>query len=137
MAFSFGSLFHSLGHALAGVFSHKDQINAAISEAQTVANAASIIFAASGHQSAVTEIGKISDGLNLVKGAVTSEASATTLADHATNLGNLANALVTSGDINVKNADTQAGIVAVVNKVQTVVGKVETSLTAAPPPPAE
>lgn len=134
MSFSFGSLFHSIGHAIASVFSHKDQINAAISEAQTVAGAASIIFAATGHTAAVGEIAKISDGLNLVKGAVTAEAGADTLAEHATNLANLANGLITSGDINVKNADTQAGIVAVVNKAQTVVGKVEASL--APPPPA-
>lgn len=125
-----GSLFHSIGHVLSSVFSHKDQINSAISEAQLVANAASIIFAASGNKSAADEIGKINDGLNLVKGAVTAEASATTITEHTTNLANLANALVTSGDINVKNADTQAGIVAVVGKVQTVVGKVGTLIDA-------
>ncbi len=131
---SFGSIFHSISHAIASVFSHKDQINAAINEAQVVANAASVIFAATGHDAAVKEIAKVSDALNLTKGAVTAEAGADSLADHVTNLGNLASALVTSGDIGVKNADTQAGIVAVVGKVQNVVGKVEASLA---PPPAE
>lgn len=129
---TFGSIFASLGHAIASVFSHKDQINAAIAEAQTVGNAVGIVFAATGNTAAAAEVAKVNDGLNLLKGAVTAEASATTISEHTTNLGNLAAALVTSGDINVKNADTQAGIVAVVTKVQNVVGKVETSLTAPP-----
>ncbi len=132
MAFSFGSLFHSIGHGIASVFSHEDQINGAIGEAQLLGNALGIVFAATGNHAAASEVAKINDGLNLVKGAVTSESSADTLAEHTTNLANLANALVTSGDINVKNANTQAGIVAIVNKVQNVVGKVETSLTTPP-----
>lgn len=129
MAFSFGSLFKSIGHAIASVFSHKDQINAAITDAQTVAGAAGIVLSAIGQNSAAAEVVKVSNGLALVSNAVTSGASADTLTEHVTNLANLTTALVTSGDIGVKNADSQASIVAVANKVQTVVGKVEASLT--------
>ncbi len=132
MSFSFGSLFHSIGHALASVLSHANQINQAIGEAKTVATAAGIAFSAAGQTGTAAEIAKINDGLTLVSNAVTTGASTETVIGHIANLVNLTNGLVTSGDIGIKNADEQSHIVAVANKVQTVVGKVETSLVAAP-----
>lgn len=134
MSFSIGSIFHSLSAEISKLFGgHAAQIQAAISDAKTVAGAASIVLTATGQTAAATEVQKINGALSIVAGAVDSETTADTLAQHAANLANLTTALVNSGDINVKNAQTQSTIAAVATKVQATVGALESAAVAATP----
>jgi len=136
MAFSIGGFFSKIGTALHNFFT-KDggAIQAGLSEAISAAGvAASVATIAdpTGSAAIVAEIGKVTNGLALVQGAVKSESTATDLNAHASNLATLVTGLVTSGDINVKDAQTQAAIGVMATKVQSVVGVLETAATVAP-----
>lgn len=131
-----GSLFHSLGAAISKLIGgHSAQIQTAIADAQNLAGASAIVLAATGQSAASVEVGKISSALSLASSAITAEATAETLTQHATNLTDLTIALVTSGDINVKNTATQATLAAVAGKVQVTVGALEVAAGSATPNP--
>ena len=128
----FDSLFNKLGHNIAHyVGSHKAVIHAAIDDAAKAAVAATSIAAALGEPVGVAaEIARVADGLSKVDKAVTEESSAGTLSQHASDLATLATGLVGSGDIGVKNPQTQAAVATVATKVQSVVGALETAAEA-------
>ena len=129
------NFFTQLGHSIAAFFKgHQATIQTTIGYAQNAAGAASAVAGILGESPAVTsQIGKISDALGLVSATVTAETSAETLTQHAANLSALTSALVNSGDIGIKNAQTQAAVGTVAVKVQGVVGALETAANAATP----
>ena len=136
MAFSIGGFFSKIGNTLHNFFT-KDggAIQSGLTEAIAAANTAASVAAIAdpaGAAPIVAEIGKVTNGLSLVQGAVKTETTATDLNAHAADLATLVTGLVTSGDINVKDAQTQAAIGAMATKVQSVVGVLETAATVAP-----
>lgn len=136
MAFSVGGFFSKLGSVLHNFFTHEaGPIQAGISEAlaaATVVAQVATIADPTGSAALVAEIGKVKDGLSLVSKGVTAASTATDLNGHAAALTDLVTGLVTSGDINVKNAQTQAAIGVMATKVQGVVGVLETAAGVAP-----
>ena len=130
---------------IAGFFtSHQTQVHSAIADAQSAVSAAIAIAVATtppgpnGAPSAlVTTLGGVSDGLTKVSAAVTSASSATTLGAQAANVAELANALIASGDVGVKNATSQTSLAntvnAVVSKTNTVIGALITAATVIAP----
>jgi hypothetical protein len=136
VAFSIGGFFAKIGTALHNFFT-KDggAIQTGIAEAISAANVAASVAAIAdpaGSAPVVAEIGKVTSGLALVQTAVKAEATATDLNGHAANLAALVTGLVTSGDLNIKDAQTQAAIGVMATKVQSVVGVLETAATVAP-----
>lgn len=134
--FSVSNFFHKIGAALHNFFT-KDggAIQAGLAEAISAAQVAASVAAIAdptGSAAVVAEIGKVTNGLALVQGAVKAESTATDLNGHAANLAGLITGLVTSGDINVKSAQTQAAIGVLAIKVQSVAGVLETAATVAP-----
>jgi hypothetical protein len=129
------NLFSKLGHAIASFFKgHQSAIQTAISEAQTAAGAATAVATVLGEPPSVAqEIGRISDGLTLASSAIAAESGAQTLSQHAANLSALTTNLVTSGDIGIRNTATQAAVGTMAQKVQGVVGALETAAAAVPP----
>lgn len=138
MAFSISGFFAKLDAALHNYYV-KDggAIQTGLSEAISAAGVAASVAAIAdptGSAAVVAEIGKVSNGLALVQGAVKAESTATDLNTHAANLAGLVTSLVTSGDLSIKNAQTQAAIGVMATKVQSVVGVLETAATVAPAP---
>jgi hypothetical protein len=136
MAFSIGGFFSKIGSVLHNFFT-KDSgaiqtgIAEALSAAKVVASVAAIADP-TGSAPLIAEIGKVQDGLALVSKGVTSASTATDLNGHAAALAGLVTGLVTSGDLNIKNAQTQAAIGVMATKVQSVVGVLETAAGVAP-----
>lgn len=137
MSFSIGGFFHSVETVLHNFFT-KDggAILTGISEAHTALNVAASVASIALPQSAATpalaEIAKVADALSIVQKGVSAESTATTLASHASNLAGVLTSLVTSGDINVKNAQVQAAVGVAATKVQSVIGVLENAATVAP-----
>ena len=132
--FSITGFFAKIGTALHNFFTKNGgAIQAGLTEAITAANVAGSVAGVLGEAPNVTaEIAKVTDGLNLVQKAVTASSTATDLNGHAASLAGLVTGLVSSGDLNIKNAQTQAAIGVMATKVQGVVGVLETAATVAP-----
>ncbi len=140
MAFSIGSLFHSIGSALHNFFTKnggaiQNGLSEALAAAAVAGSVASVFEPANADGSAnaiVAEIGKIASGLIIVQNGVSAASTATDLNGHAAALAGIVTGLVTSGDIGIKNAQTQAAIGVMATKVQSVVGVLETAANVAP-----
>ena len=134
MAFSIIGWFHSVETALHNFFTRNGgAIQAGITAASTAVGVASSVAVILGEPPNVgTELQKIQDGLSKVAGAVNSASTATDLNGHAEALAGLITGLVTSGDINIKNAGTQAAIGAAANKVKGVIGVLQSAAENAP-----
>ena len=130
---SIGSFFHSLAHKIAAFFgSHQAVIATVIADAQQAVAIAASVAGAVGESKLVPVLSGVSDGLSKVSLAVTAEASADTLTEHASNLTALAAGLIQStSDIGVKNAETKANVGAVLVKVNGVVTALEAAATVA------
>ena len=138
--FSVTTFFSKVGSALHNFFTNNSgAIQSGLSAAMTAASVAGSVAAImepaganGGPPPVVAEIAKVQDGLNLVSKAVTTASTATDLSGHAAALSGLVTGLVSSGDIGIKNAQTQAAIGVMAVKVQSVVGVLETAATVAP-----
>jgi hypothetical protein len=120
---------------------HQTQIHTALADAQSAVTAAIAVAAATLKPGAngspnpvVTTLAGVADGLTKISTAVASAASATTFSGQAANLASLTNSLITSGDVGVKDASSQASLTNAVNsvvaKANTVVGALFTAAAA-------
>jgi hypothetical protein len=137
MSFSIGGFFHSAGNALHTFFTKTDgAIQTVLADASVAANVAASVAAISLSPEQATpvlaEIAKVTDGLAIVQKGVTAESTAGDLTAHAQNLAGIVTSLVSSGDLNIKNAQLQASIGVAATKVQSVVGVLENAATVAP-----
>ncbi len=132
--FSLSSFFKSIGNALHNFFTRNGgAIQAGIGEAVAAAGVAASVSGLLGESpDVIAEINKVADGLQLVSKSVTAASTATDLTGHAAALAGLVTGLVSSGDIGVKNAQTQAAIGVMAGKVQSVVGVLESAANVAP-----
>ncbi len=137
MSFSVGGFFHSIGAALHNFFTKHDGVihtvlEDAVGAAGVAASIASITLSPQAAAPVLAEIAKVQDGLAIVQKGITAESTATDLSSHAANLAGIVTGLVTSGDINVKNAQLQASIGVLATKTQSVIGVLENASTVAP-----
>jgi hypothetical protein len=131
-----GSLFHTVAARIAAFFgSHMAVFSAVIKDAQEAVATAQAVAAAAdpgelpGLQALLAEA---SDGLGKIETAVQAESTAETLTQQAQTAAALVSGLATStNDIGIKNAKTKTAIGAVLVKVNSVVGALETAATAA------
>lgn len=134
MSFSLGSIYHTVSAELAKlVGGHQAAINNDVTIAQNVASAGAVMLAVCNYPAAAAEVKKVSDALSVVDTTATTLADSTTLTQQATAIGNAVVTLANNGDINVKNANTQATITAVVQKATAAIGTLETAAQATAP----
>jgi hypothetical protein len=127
------SWLSALRSKIAGWFgAHKDLLQTLATDGEVFTKDAAAVAAAAGeHGNLITVLGGVADGFGKISTTITAESSATTLAQHAADLTGLASGLlVTSTDVGVKNADTKAKIVGVLQKVTNVVGALQTAAEA-------
>ena len=137
MSFSISGFFHSVAATLHNFFTRNGgAIQAGLSDAAAAAgvaaSVASIALAPADAAPVIAEISKVRDALAIVQKGVAAESTATDLSTHAANLAGAVTALVSSGDINVKNAQVQAAVGVAATKIQSVIGVLENAATVAP-----
>ena len=137
MSFSISGFFHSVETTLHNFFTKnggaiQTGLTEAAAAAGVAASVATITLTPADSAPVVAEINKVVDALNIVSKGVTAESTATDLSSHAANLAAAVTSLVTSGDINVKNAQVQAAVGVAATKVQSVIGVLENAATVAP-----
>jgi hypothetical protein len=134
------TFIENLGKKIATFFgSHEAAIQSVIKDAQGAQVAAKDVALALGEPSSViTVISGIGDGLQKTSDALAAESSSTTLTQEASNLSGLVSSVVDSGDIGIKNAQTQAAVGTTLQKVVGVVSALQTAsnATTAPATPA-
>jgi hypothetical protein len=120
----FSTFGTKLSHWLHGLFTGH-----ALTYAQTLANdalngiaAVQVALAVAGAPAKLTEeLGKISAALSAIVNGATSAAVAADLTAQTKAFGDAVDALVTSGDLHIKNPQTQTAIVQAVSRVESVV----------------
>jgi hypothetical protein len=97
---------------------HGPQLNADLSEAQTVLNDGALVATAAGEPSAAAALNKASGGLTLLEAAVTTETGATNLTAAAAGVTALASGL--EPIVGVKDPGTIAAVATALGKVNAV-----------------
>jgi hypothetical protein len=130
---SIESFFEKVSSDFTNLFKvHGSQIKSGIADAHEAIGAAISIATVLGEPKSVTDmLGKVSDGLGLISTAVDGETNATTLTAQVAAANTLVTGLVNSGDIGVKNKQTQFQIAAVGNKIQGVANVISSALASA------
>lgn len=137
MSFSISGFFKSVETELHNFFTKNNgAIQTGLAEATAAAgiaaSVATIALSPTDAAPVIAQIAKIQDALSIVQKGVTAESTATDLSSHAANLAGVVTGLVTSGDIDVKNAQLQAAVGVTAIKVQSVIGVIENAATVAP-----
>lgn len=132
--FSISNFFHSVEKTLHEFFTRNGgAIQSGISAATAAVGVAASVSSILGEDPKVAaSLAKIQDGLAIVAKGVTAESISTDLNGHAAALAGLITDLVASGDIGIKNAQTQAAVGAAANKVKGVIGVLQTAAENAP-----
>ena len=113
---------------------HQIQIQTVISDAvQGVAAAIAVVGVVEPAATGVVKLlGGVAAGLAQVSTAVTGAPSDTTLTSQANALAGLTSSLVTSGELGVKSASSQAAVTSAITKTQAVIGALVTAAAASP-----
>lgn len=130
---SFISWLDSLGTKLHNLFtSHEAALETVATDLQATASGAAVIATAAGETSVVPILSGIADGAGKVSTAIQAGATATDAAQGVAAITTLASGLVSSGDIQVKDAETKNQVALVVTKVNNVANVAQAVIDATP-----